>query len=36
MQAQHLTYGIANELGIAIVTGRYSAGNPIPIEADMA
>jgi DNA-binding FadR family transcriptional regulator len=36
MQHQHLTYGIANELGIAIVTGRYSAGNPIPIEADLS
>jgi DNA-binding FadR family transcriptional regulator len=35
MQAQNLTYGIANELGIAIVTGIYSAGNPIPIEAEL-
>ena len=36
MQDQHLTYGIANELGIAIVTGRYSAGSPIPIEAELS
>jgi DNA-binding FadR family transcriptional regulator len=35
MQGQNLTYGIANELGIAIVTGIYSAGNPIPIEAEL-
>jgi len=35
MQSQNLTYGIANELGIAIVTGTYSAGNPIPIEAEL-
>jgi DNA-binding FadR family transcriptional regulator len=35
MQGQNLTYGIANELGIAIVTGIYSADNPIPIEAEL-
>jgi DNA-binding FadR family transcriptional regulator len=35
VQAQNLTYGIANELGIAIVTGMYSAGSPIPIEAQL-
>jgi DNA-binding FadR family transcriptional regulator len=35
VQGQNLTYGIANELGIAIVTGAYSAGNPIPIEAQL-
>jgi DNA-binding FadR family transcriptional regulator len=35
MQGQNLTYSIANELGIAIVTGTYSAGNPIPIEAEL-
>jgi DNA-binding FadR family transcriptional regulator len=34
-EGQNLTYGIANELGIAIVTGIYSAGNPIPIEAEL-
>jgi DNA-binding FadR family transcriptional regulator len=36
VQGQNLTYGIANELGIAIVTGVYSAGNPIPIEAELS
>jgi DNA-binding FadR family transcriptional regulator len=35
VQGQNLTYGIANELGIAIVTGVYSAGNSIPIEAEL-
>ncbi len=35
VQGQNLTYGIANELGIAIVTGAYSANNPIPIEAEL-
>jgi DNA-binding FadR family transcriptional regulator len=35
MRGPNLTYGIANELGIAIVTGIYSAGNTIPIEADL-
>jgi DNA-binding FadR family transcriptional regulator len=35
VQGRNLTYGIANELGIAIVTGVYSAGNPIPIEAEL-
>lgn len=34
-QGQNLTYGIANDLGIAIVTGVYSADNPIPIEAEL-
>jgi len=33
VQGQNLTYGIANELGIEIVTGAYSAGNPIPTSA---
>jgi DNA-binding FadR family transcriptional regulator len=32
---QNLTYGIAHELGVAIVTGVYSADNPIPIEAEL-
>jgi DNA-binding FadR family transcriptional regulator len=36
IQGQNLTYSIANELGIAIVTGMYSAGNPIPIEAQLS
>jgi DNA-binding FadR family transcriptional regulator len=35
VQGQNLTYGIANELGIAIVTGLYLAGSPIPIEAQL-
>jgi DNA-binding FadR family transcriptional regulator len=32
---QNLTYGITHELGVAIVTGVYSADNPIPIEAEL-
>jgi DNA-binding FadR family transcriptional regulator len=32
---QNLTHSIANHIGIAIVTGVYSAGNPIPIEAEL-
>jgi len=36
VQGQNLTYSIANELGIAIVTGTYAAGNPIPIEAQLS
>ena len=35
MRRPNLTYGIANELGIAIVTGFYSAKNPIPLEAEL-
>jgi len=35
VKGQNLTYGIAHELGIAIVTGTYSADNPIPIEAEL-
>jgi DNA-binding FadR family transcriptional regulator len=35
VRGQNLTYGIANELGAAIVTGVYSADNPIPIEAQL-
>lgn len=34
-QGQNLTYGIANQLGVAIVTGVYSEDNPIPIEAQL-
>ncbi|MEX0300670.1 MAG: FadR/GntR family transcriptional regulator, partial [Kordiimonas sp.] len=30
---QNLTTGIVQELGIAIVTGKYSPENPIPVEA---
>jgi DNA-binding FadR family transcriptional regulator len=32
---QNLTYRIAHSLGVAIVTGTYSADNPVPIEADL-
>ena len=35
VRGQNLTYGIANHIGIAIVTGVYSADNPIPIEAEL-
>src|SRR5271165_5893982 len=33
VRGQNLTYSIANHIGIAIVTGVYSADNPIPVEA---
>jgi DNA-binding FadR family transcriptional regulator len=32
---QNLTHGVAHSLGSAIVTGIYSASNPIPNEADL-
>lgn len=32
---QNLTHSIAQNLGVAIVTGVYSSDNPIPIEADL-
>ncbi len=35
VRGQNLTYSIANQIGIAIVTGVYSADNPIPIEAEL-
>jgi DNA-binding FadR family transcriptional regulator len=35
VRGQNLTYSIANNLGVAIVTGVYSADNPIPIEAEL-
>jgi DNA-binding FadR family transcriptional regulator len=35
VQGQNLTYRIANHIGIAIITGVYSADNPIPIEAQL-
>jgi DNA-binding FadR family transcriptional regulator len=34
-RGQNLTSSIANNLGVAIVTGVYSAGNPMPIEAEL-
>jgi DNA-binding FadR family transcriptional regulator len=35
VRGQNLTYSIANQIGIAVVTGVYSADNPIPIEAEL-
>ena len=35
VRGQSLTHQITHRLGIAIVTGVYSADNPIPIEADL-
>ncbi|MDP1631697.1 MAG: FCD domain-containing protein [Caulobacter sp.] len=32
---QNLTTSIVQDLGIAIVTGRYSATNPFPVEGDL-
>ena len=32
---QNLTTSIVNDLGIAIVTGRYSDQNPFPVEGDL-
>jgi len=34
-EGRNLTWRIANRIGIAIVTGVYSADNPIPIEAQL-
>jgi DNA-binding FadR family transcriptional regulator len=33
VRGQNLTYSVADSLGVAIVTGVYTAENPIPIEA---
>ena len=35
LQGQNLTYTIAQNLGVAIVTGVYSTDNPIPIESEL-
>jgi DNA-binding FadR family transcriptional regulator len=35
VRGQNLTYTVANSIGAAIVTGVYSADNPIPIEAEL-
>ncbi|MGB6309992.1 MAG: FadR/GntR family transcriptional regulator [Steroidobacteraceae bacterium] len=35
VRGQNLTYSVANSLGAAIVTGVYTADNPIPIEAEL-
>lgn len=32
---QNLTYGIVQDLGVAVVTGKYSAKNPFPVEAEL-
>jgi len=32
---QNFTYGIVQDLGAAIVTGKYTKGNPFPVEADL-
>jgi DNA-binding FadR family transcriptional regulator len=34
-ESHNLTSRIANQIGIAIITGVYSAHNPIPIEAEL-
>src|ERR1700726_3899614 len=35
VRGQNLTYSVAGSLGTAIVTGVYTAGNPMPIEAEL-
>lgn len=35
VRGQNLTYTVADSLGTAIVTGVYTAGNPMPIEAEL-
>jgi len=35
LRGQNLTYTIAQNLGVAIVTGVYSSENPIPIESEL-
>ena len=35
VRGQNLTYSVADSLGTAIVTGVYTAGNPMPIEAEL-
>jgi DNA-binding FadR family transcriptional regulator len=35
LRGQNLTYTIAHNLGLAIVTGVYSTDNPIPIESEL-
>ena len=34
-RGQNLTYSIAEDLGVAIVTGTYSVTNPFPVEAEL-
>src|SRR3977135_1793636 len=35
LRGQNLTYTIAHNLGLAIVTGVYSTDNPIPFESEL-
>jgi DNA-binding FadR family transcriptional regulator len=35
VRGQNLTYGIAEDLGISIVTGNFSDGQPFPVEAEL-
>ena len=35
VRGENLTYRIVEDLGIAIVTGRYSENNPFPVEAEL-
>lgn len=35
VRGENLTYRIVEDLGIAIVTSRYSENNPFPVEADL-
>jgi DNA-binding FadR family transcriptional regulator len=34
-RGENLTYRIVEDLGIAVVTGRYTENNPFPVEADL-
>jgi DNA-binding FadR family transcriptional regulator len=34
-RGQNLTYSIVQDLGIAVVTGKYSNKNPFPVEAEL-
>src|SRR5665213_2399670 len=34
-RGQNLTYSIAEDLGVAIVTGTYSDANPFPVEGEL-
>jgi DNA-binding FadR family transcriptional regulator len=35
VRGENLTYRIVEDLGIAVVTGRYTENNPFPVEADL-
>lgn len=34
-RGQNLTYGLVEDIGIAIVTGKYTKDNPFPVEAEL-